>query len=351
MIYINARFLTQPITGVQRFAIELCRSLKRSSYADRIQLVCPPNVLHTEIAKELQALPVGSRSGHLWEQLDLPVFLKSRGNPVLVNLANAAPLLYNRNIVTIHDLSVYQSSKWFSFTYRSFYKAVTPVIVSKALKVVTVSNSIKKELVDRLNLREDKVEVIYNGISELFLSGVPAENNKENYILTVSSIDPRKNILSLVRAFIKADVKDHDLYIIGGKAAVFSGSGLEREVMGRSDIKLLGRVSDEELLRLYSRAKLFVYLSLYEGFGIPNVEAMAMGVPVLTSNISSIKEVCSDAVSYVDPLDVDEASNEIKRLVGSTHAQKELSVLGLERSKLFRWEYAGEKMLKLLFHE
>jgi glycosyltransferase involved in cell wall biosynthesis len=350
MIYINARFLTQPISGVQRFAIELCRQLKKTDYSDRFQLVSPVNIIHSDIAHELQVIKTGRNSGHLWEQYDLPKFLKKHGNPLLINLANAAPVLYNRNIVTIHDLSIYQNPAWFSFAYRTFYRAITPLIIQRALKIITVSNSVKEEIMGRFSLPADKLYVIYNGISKLFLEEKPS-CKKENYLLTVSSIDPRKNLGTLIKAFTKAAIPDYQLYIIGGKASAFSGSDLENEIKENGNIKLLGRVSDEELARLYSQARLFVYLSLYEGFGIPNIEAMAMGVPVLTSGIRSIREVCGEAAFYTDPLNVDEVAENIKKLVMNREELRKLADLGLQQSNLYRWENAAQKLLNLVIHD
>jgi glycosyltransferase involved in cell wall biosynthesis len=350
MIYINARFLTQPITGVQRFAIELCRELKKSSYADRFQLVCPVNILHADIASELQAVTIGSTKGHLWEQYDLPRFLKKHGNPLLINLANAAPVLYKRNIVTIHDLSIYQNAAWFSFAYRTFYRAITPLIVQRALNVITVSESVKEELIARFSLPPDKVTVIYNGISDFFLADMPSDT-RENYLLTVSSIDPRKNLVTLIKAFTKAAIPGYQLYIIGGKASAFPGSDLENEIKENAKIKLLGRVSDAQLVGLYAKARLFVYLSLYEGFGIPNIEAMAMGVPVLTSGIPSIREVCGEAAFYTDPLNIDEIADTLQKLVANSKELTRLAALGQQQSRRYRWENAAQRVIKMVFHD
>lgn len=343
---INARFLTQKITGVQRFAIEISKELK-AQFPDKVRFVTPPNILHQELADKLKVVVVGKNTGHLWEQYDLVRYLKSVGNPVLLNLANSAPLFYRNSVVTIHDLAVYHNPNWFSYPYRIYYHFLTPRIVRKATKVITVSHTVKQELIDKFLLPVDKVEVVYNAVADT-LKKEPVNSGKENYILTVGSLEPRKNLQRLVLAYLKADLPDHELYIIGGNAAAFADTGIADLIKNDSRIKLLGRVSDSQLHSMYAKAKLFAYVSLYEGFGLPNIEAMAQGVPVLTSDIGAIREVCGDAAWYVNPTSVDDISEGILKLIHSPALLKDQSHKGMAKAKEYNWSASAAKLFNAI---
>ncbi|WP_266205278.1 glycosyltransferase family 4 protein [Pontibacter kalidii] len=344
-LIINARFLTQNITGVQRFAIEVSKQLKQLVPASEICFVSPPNMLHKDLASELGVIVIGKHTGHLWEQLDLMQFLRSQGNPILVNLANSAPLFYSNNVVTIHDLAVFHNPKWFSLLYRTYYRFLTPIIVKAARLVFTVSDAVKEELIKKFKLAPGNVEVIYNAVSDRF-QPVQTKSAKaeDKYILTVSSLDPRKNLRNLILGFTNSGVTDHSLYIIGGQSTAFAKTDLQDIIQQDSRIKLLGRVSDNELPDLYAHAKLFAYLSLYEGFGLPNIEAMAMGTPVLTSDIAATKEVCGEAACYVDPNDVNKISLSISNLLNDPELLSNLSERGLGKCKEYSWTTSATKL-------
>ncbi len=161
-LIVNARFLTQPLTGVQRFAIELCLCLKK--ILPGMKFVAPRNILHQKIAEELEVEPFGKFTSHLWEQIELPVFLKQQHSPLLLNLCNTAPLFYKRNIVCIHDIAFQVNPGWFSPTFVKLYKFLIPRIARRSLQVLTVSNFSKAEIISYTGIPENKVKVIYNGI-------------------------------------------------------------------------------------------------------------------------------------------------------------------------------------------
>lgn len=344
-LIINARFLTQNITGVQRFALEISKQLKQIVPASQICFVSPPNILHKKLASELGVTVIGKHTGHLWEQLDLVQFLRSQGKPVLVNLANSAPLFYNNSVVTIHDLAVFHNPKWFSLLYRSYYRVLTPRIVKASKLVFTVSYAVKEELIDKFMLAPEKVEVIYNAVADSFKTiSTKRPEAESKYILTVSSLDPRKNLRNLILGFINSGVTDHSLYIIGGQSTAFAKTDLQDIIQQDRRIKLLGRVSDEELPDIYAHAKLFAYLSLYEGFGLPNIEAMAMGTPVLTSDIAATKEVCGEAACYVDPSDITKIALSISELLSAPEQLSDLAERGLVKYKEYSWKTSATKL-------
>jgi len=343
-IIVNSRFLTQRITGTQRFAVEI--SLKLKKLIPNIEFVCPKTILYKDIAQKLHVKTIGVNKGHLWEQLDLLVHLRRNSNSLLVNLVNTAPFLYKNQIVTIHDLAFLRHPSWFLKKFYLLYKFLIPKIVKKARKIITVSYFSKKEITNLLNVPSEKIEVVYCGISEQFIFNPLIK--KENYILTVSSLDPRKNLKNLILAFKKLKLKNYKLLIVGSKNKVFSNHAIEQLIKETPNIEFTGYVSDEELVNLYQRAKLFVYPSLYEGFGLPPLEAMACGTPVVVSNVASLPEVCGDAAYYVNPYEVNDISRGIETVLKDEHLQKELIQRGLERTKLFNWEKSAKKVKKII---
>src|SRR5687768_11068529 len=136
---VNARFLTQPITGVQRFAIEISKELKKAN--PQIKFIAPKEIIHHNLANELNAQLYGKMSGHFWEQLELPAYLKKQHSPLLINLANLAPVTYNNYIATIHDLSFLQFPKSYSRKFYYYYKFLIPKIAGRAKKIITVSEN------------------------------------------------------------------------------------------------------------------------------------------------------------------------------------------------------------------
>lgn len=308
-IYINARFLTQPISGVQRFAIELSKELKKSKIP--VEFVTPSNIIHKELAEYLEAKTIGwgLLKGHLWEQIILQFYIL-RKNKLLISFCNTAPIFVKKQIVTIHDLAFRVKPEWFSKLFSLTYNLMIPLIAKKAKHVLTVSSTSKKEIVEELNLDEEKITVIYNGISSVFLEKV--ENSfirSKNYILTVSSHHPRKNFNNLTQAFKLIEEQDLNLYVIGNFNKHFSGSIQYFEMDNR--IIFLENISDKELANYYKNARMFVYPSVYEGFGIPIIEAMSQCLQVCVSNIEVFKEVCGEKAIYFDPYDINDIKAKI----------------------------------------
>ncbi|WP_218598089.1 glycosyltransferase family 1 protein [Polaribacter sp. NJDZ03] len=301
MIIINSRFLTQRITGVQRFAIEICKELKKSNL--EIEFVSPKNIINSEIAEELDIKKIGNLTGHLWEQITLQLYV-SKKDALLISLCNTAPLFLKHQIVTIHDLSFMLFPEWNSKMFSLVYNFMIPIIAKKADHILTVSNSSKKELISELEIPENKISVIYNAVSTIFLEKDAQEKesykNEEDYILTVSSFHPRKNLKRLIEAFLILPDKKLKLYIIGNFDKNFAFEALNIEEH-HSRIKILTGVNDYDLKGFYKNARLFVYPSLYEGFGIPIIEAMSCGAPVCVSNIDVFKEVCGNNAVYFNP--------------------------------------------------
>lgn len=301
-IYINGRFLTQNITGVQRYAIEIVKALDKYLNDNKLndkykfEIVCPKNIKQNLNLKNIEIKKIGNLKGHLWEQIELPLYVK---NKFLFNFCNCAPLVKKNQIVTIHDVAVCDIPYAYSKFFRIWYKFMYRVLTSRVKKLFTVSEFSKKRLNEYFNIPLEQIEVTYNGIDHM-KNIKPDENifskfsiEKNNYVLAVSSLNPSKNFkLILETAKILPEI---NFVIAGGSnSSVFKEQGLEIT----SNVKFIGYVNDEELVALYKYASCFVYPSIYEGFGIPPLEAMFFNCPVILSDIEVFKEIYMDNVLF-----------------------------------------------------
>lgn len=346
MICINARFLTQRITGTQRYAIEISTHINKYLLSNEIFFLSPKNVLHSRLAAKLQVRTLGKFSGHLWEQMELPIFLKKKDNPLLVNLLNTGPLFYKNQVITLHDLAFLRYPHWFSRKFYYFYRFLIPKLSKTARKIITVSEFSKKEIVSLLGIPSNKIEVVYNAVSNKFKYDPHQE--KDDIILSVSSIDPRKNFIRLILAFKRLNLPQYKLLIVGSENKIFSNSEIRNLIKEVPNVEFTGYVSDNELVKLYQKAKLFVYPSLYEGFGLPPLEAMACGTPVIVSSTASLPEVCGDAAYYVNPYDEKDIARGLETVLKDEKLQKELTQKGLERVRMFSWEKSAAKLLGII---
>lgn len=346
-ICVNARFLSQKISGVQRFAIEISKRLKAKH--PHIEFLSPDGILDLDLKETLGVKVIGKNKGHLWEQWDLPRYLKKKQNPLLLNLCNTAPLYYRPKMVCIHDLAFLVNPKWFSKKFYWFYSFLIPRIARSAEHLLTVSEFSKNEINQFLKIPRDKISVLYNAIDDRF--SPPEENqqneNQKNYILAVSSLDPRKNFLRLIEAFQKAAIKDVELKIVGAKNAAFADNPLFDQLNDQR-ITFTGYVDDAALIRLYQEATLFVYPSLYEGFGLPPLEAMACACPTLVSNQASLPEICGEASEYINPYEIPDIIGKIEKLMQDQKRRKELVLLGQSRVEQFSWEKSVHKLIRLI---
>lgn len=339
MLTINARFLTQNITGVQRFAIEISKEFKKI-YGNSIHFVAPYNILHHDLARELSAEVVGLNKGHLWEQIDLPLYLKTNSSPLLINLANTAPLFYTNKAVTVYDLAFYHHPEWFSRSFARVYNFLIPRILKKSRWVFTDSEFIKNEMHDIYGIDREKIDVVYGAPADIFKS---VDLMREPFALAVGSIDPRKNLKPLIELF--ARYPEYRLVVVGQQNRVFASMNLENLP---DNISFTGYVSDDELVALYNRASVFVYPSLYEGFGIPPLEAQACGCPVICSKMASLPEVGGDSVIYCDPYDKEDMTQKIKMILDDKDRQNELRQKGFENIRRFSWEESAKKMMETI---
>lgn len=340
-IYVNGRFLSHPMTGINRFAYELCKALSRLF---EFTIIAPKGRILPEYdIRGLKIIEYGRLKSHLWEQISLPLFLSSKKNYVLLSFSGLGPLLSKSKISTIHDVSFLHNPDWFSKGYYLFYKILTPLIIKTSKAILTVSEFSKSEILKYYDIRPDKIHVIYNAVTKALENTTP-DNQKEKYILTVGSLDPRKNFKTLICAFSDERLKHLELRIVGGTNKVFGELGYDMQ--NYPNIKFLGRISDEELKKQYRNAHLFILASLYEGFGIPPLEALGNGCPIALSDIPVFHEIFEDAAAYFNPTDVDDI---ISAILKSYNNSIPHSIDTSNRIlKKFSWNRSAKKILSLL---
>ena len=222
--------------------------------------------------------------------------------------------------------------------------------------IITISESAKNDIIKNLGVTEDKIEIVHPGIDlENYSQKYEKEelerirkkyNLPSEYILYLGTIEPRKNIERIIKAFIKykKERKDNLKLILSGKKGWKYENIMELVKLRPEDITFTEYVDEEDKIALYKMAELFVFPSLYEGFGIPVLEAMAARVPVVTSNVSSLPEVAGDAAILVDPLNEDEIFEAYKKIRNDSNYREEMILKGYEQAKKYQWKYSAKKL-------
>lgn len=348
MFVVNGRYLTQKATGVHRYAFEICNQLHEMGVDFHVAI---PQEIQPDYKFKFKTVKCGSLKTHLWEQVSLPRYLKSIGSPLLISFTGCGPLNYKNQIITIHDVSHERYPEWFSKNYYRFYHYMMPRIGRKAHAVLTVSEFSKNEIVDTLGLDPKKIHVVHSNVPfhstssrEEILNYHPAPDT-ERYILAVSSMDPRKNFIRLVEAFNMLNDKSLKLYIIGMRFKAFNTPDLERLIS--DNVYLPGYVDDEALQKMYQNALLSVYPSLYEGFGLPPLESMTFGCPVINSDIPALHEVSEDAALYANPYDANDIASKIEYLINNDELRMSLKEKGLEQIKKYSWHKSAKQVMEI----
>ncbi len=338
-VYVNARFLTQPFSGVQHYARTLSLAL-REKMPDLVFLTCR-EISHPDLAGKLNAVPIGRFKGPAWEQTELPAWLKKAGSPLLVNLCNTAPFAYLNQINTIHDLAFEQDEPWFSRRFTWYYRWLMPRVARNCRKLITVSRFSAGELNRIYGIPETSISVIPNSLSGEFTGLIQSDRSvvpETPYFLAAGNLDPRKNLKTVCSAFIRLNRTGIKLLIAGRKSTNFRDHGLLPEFLQHPRIEWLNGVSDERLVSLYKNARALINLSLYEGFGLNNLEAMACGCPLMLSDIPVFREVCAAAADYVPADDPAAAAGAMAALLDDAAHAGFLRKQGTERARAFDTE-------------
>lgn len=356
--------------GIGRYTRELLGALLRLESRYQFQIFAGRPAAEAQIAADLpqvahariRHIPLSPRWLYrLWYRLRLPVpvqlFTGSIGlfhSPdfVLPPVYGAIPTL-----LTVHDLSFEYYPETFTVSLVNYLKRVVPWSVRRASHILADSQATKRDLVRLYQTPEEKITVLYSGVDERF-QPVKSDDDLQDlrsryelgdapYIFTVSTLQPRKNHMMLIRAFrsVVSDI-EHNLVIAGGKGWLYDEMSVEIERLNLGDrVRFTGFVQDEDLPGLYRAASCFVFPSLYEGFGLPILEAMACGTPVIASDASSLPEVSGEAALQLSPSDENAWAAALLRLLTDENLQQRLIQAGLERASRFSWHNAARQLL------
>lgn len=345
MIIINGRFLSQQTSGVQRYANEVSKEIAKIN--KQVVILAPKNIIGSLISDEIKIIRFGFLKGHLWEQIELPLYIFYKGYKkfTLLNLCNTAPILIKNKISTIHDVAFLKIPHSFSHIFRLFYKIFIPIIINTSKSIITVSKFSAKEIKDSLNLKKIKIDIVNPFIKEDFFSDL--QNLRKNKIvLTVSSFSPHKNLERLIKAFSLLDDNSLTLLIIGEEHKNFSSTSTH--LTPDSRIKFLGRVSDLDLKRYYEKATCFIFPSLYEGFGLPPLEAQASNCPCIVSDAASLPEVFQNSVLYCDPYSINDIKDKINEMLTNKDLRDMYKNLGFKNAKRFSAEISAKKIIEII---
>jgi len=356
VIAVNGRFLADRMTGVQRYAFELSRALvgALARHGGRLVVLAPGGALHDGASH----LPVvrGRLRGYAWEQLELPRMVSKAGAVLLWSPGNMGPLLVRRQILTIHDAAVFAHPEWFDWRFAMANRLVLPRLARRVRHVVTQSRFSALELARYGVVSSARVTVIPAGVSPARTAGedVAGEPRKSRvhgpYVLSVCTLEPRKNLGRLLAAWAVAqqhpELSQFTLVIVGASQWLFRFAPVPQAAAQR--IQFAGYVSDEELAEYYRHAQAVVYVPLYEGFGLPPLEAMAARVPVLASDIPAIREVCGAAALYRSPESVPAIADGLSEIILNAPLRARLRELGDARRAELTWDRAAEQLVALI---
>ena len=361
-VIIDATSLVRKWTGIENYTNNLIVNLiSHIDKSDELIILVRnkiPKSLKTD-KKNIKIIMSPFKSQILTEQFWIP-FVKKFYKPDVIHFpAFPPPFFLRKNIIfTVHDATMWKYPNTLSFKNKIYMKPLSKIGISKAEKILTVSESSKVELIDVFNNIEEKIVNTGISISNEFKSTGDKQLNAEvldkyninkKYFLTVGSIEPRKNLMFLIKCFAKFLIETNDKDII----LVITGRGAwgAKEVVNfiseknmESQIILTGYVPEEDLMSLYTQCEFFIFPSLYEGFGLPVLEAMACGSPVILANTSSLPEVAGDTGIYFNPHDPEELIKILKSVYRDKTIKENLSRNGHKRSLKFSWVDVVDKV-------
>lgn len=356
--------------GMDMVALELIRNLQKIDTENQYYIFVKPDEDRACLKEttNFKIIELGGGPYPTWEQFALPRAARKYNCDILHCTSNTAPVWGKTPLVTtVHDIIYMESISLFKkggTLYQKFgnmYRRwVVPPVIRKSKKVITVSEFEKQRMAKFFKLNDDKLQAVYNGVGTHFEPvkdpSVLAETRKkyklpENFLFFLGNTDPKKNTPNVLKSFAlfnKQSATSYQLVMLDYEENALMA--ILRDIGHpdiRKDIHLTGYVPNNELPAIISQAKVFLYPSLRESFGIPILEGMACGVPVITSNTSSMPEVAGDAAMLVDPLDVDQIVKAIQKILDHEDVKNSLIRKGLERAKAFSWETMAGNVLKI----
>ncbi|UNC93605.1 glycosyltransferase family 4 protein [Candidatus Contubernalis alkaliaceticus] len=364
-IGVNAAMLSTAKTGIGHYAASLLQALHEVDKENEYYLYSPRPFEASEFKESFHLRVIPSRRTLWWFQKILPQALVQDKIQLFWGGNYSLPLWpkHIKKVVTVHDFVYYKYPKTLPFRINAHLKAAMPLYLKKAHHVLTISHNTARDLVQFYGYPEHKTTVIHLAARGEFFQE-PRQNIIEKvlarhslspgYMLFVGTVEPRKGVDTILKAFAAYKKKSGTrlLLVIVGQTGwkVQDIPLLIQQLSLQDSVRFLHYVDTEELPILYRGASLFVYPSLYEGFGLPVLEAMASGVPVITSNVSSLPEVAGEAALYVEPGDVQGLCTQMERVLSDKLLQQKLKKLGKAQAQGFSWQKTAEKTLQV-FHK
>jgi len=375
-IAINAHLLAHTRTfrraGVSHYIEQLLRHLAQVDQADQADQAKPAHTyrIYTTrgVGPEALGLPprfqvvpsrfptINPRVRIPWEQVVAPLLVRQSGADLFHGTLNVAPLLCPvPTVITIHDLAFIRFPRTFRAHNRTYLDLATRTSARRAARILTVSEHTRREVIGLLGVPPERVVVTYDAARAHFQPPDPAaleafrvrRGLPEHYLLYVGTLEPRKNLTTLLDAYSQvARVSQVPLLVGGGKGWLYRPVFERLEALGLRDrVHFVGYLEEEELPLWYAAATVFVFPSLYEGFGMPPLEAMACGTPVVTSDRSSLPEVVGEAGVMVSPTDADALAAALLQVLRDADLRADLRERGLRQARQFSWRTTAERTL------
>lgn len=341
-LYINGRFLTQKITGVQRFAIEVVKQLDKMNLDEKIIILHPKGVIQKLNLKNIELKQIGKMNGHIWEQIELPLFMFRHKKDKLISMCNIAPILFPGYVV-LHDIAFKTNSEHLDWKFKCLYRFITRLNIKRYKHIFTVSDFSRKEIISEYKINDNKISITYDS-AEHILELKPDINileklnlkNKQFYF-SLGSKSPHKNHKYIEECAIN---NPELLFVVTGKnnADIFK----DDEKKQIDNLIYTGYLSDSEIVTMYKNCKAFIFPSLYEGFGIPPLEALTCGCnKIILSDIPVLNEIYTDIAFFVKT----DAYNHVEFLEVIENDNKELNKDFLNR---YSWKKTCEKLIRII---
>jgi glycosyltransferase involved in cell wall biosynthesis len=356
VIYINGRFLTHSATGVERYSREVVaaidRLLERGDCAAMLRdaewnLLAPPGTECDLKLRRIRFREIGMGGGHLWEQLHL---LRHSASGRLLSPANSGPIGHPRQIVVIHDAAIYNAPAGYARSYRTYHKLLDRILARSA-RIATVSQFSRRELAGCLGIPSEDILLAPNG-TDHFRSVVPDPTIVDRlkleagkYFVTLGLSTANKNIPLAIEAYRSLNRQEIKLVVVGKESSRTSGA---QNLKVYGGVILAGRVTDEEVAGLLRSAIALLFPSRYEGFGIPSLEAMLQGCPVIASTAPAIMEVCGDAALHFHPDDAMTLRDLMQRVLDNPEVAGEMRRKGHCRPDIYQWDATAAALTRAL---
>lgn len=367
-IALNTRFLIKnKLEGIGMYTHEIVRRIVQSMPEHQFYLlfdrIHDASFIYAENCTPIEIFPPARHPflWYWWFEKSIPRYLKQHSIDVFFSPDGFCSLSTDvPQLLTIHDLGFEHYPQHTPFLVQQYYRHFTPKFCQKAAQILSVSEFTKQDIVQQYSIKPEKIEVIYNGFdttwmhekSEPIPSAYLKTLNQRPYFIFVGAIHPRKNVLQILKSFeqFKATTTyTHQLVLIGRDAWMNKElNNYIAQMHAKNDVIRIDAIDRISLLHIFKNATALVYPSWFEGFGIPLIEAMNLGVPIITSNVSAMPEIAANAALYAQPSNTDELCNALKSITEDTVLRNTLIKNGKENATRFNWDVSTEKVVHLL---